>query len=98
MVRRVWPSRAECSPSHSPGPRNATSADPPSAPVVTSFTRLGYEARRRERPDPELARTFNLPDTVDAETIGAELANGVLTVTLPKIAKPAARTIEVKSA
>jgi HSP20 family protein len=43
-------------------------------------------------------RTFRLPDTVDADRIAAVFDKGLLTLTLPKIEKPAkeARRIEVK--
>ncbi len=42
-------------------------------------------------------RSFRLPDTVDADSIGAELRDGVLTLTLPKleIIEPEPRQIEV---
>ncbi len=43
-------------------------------------------------------RTLQVPDTVDAENINAEMKNGVLTVVLPKTeeAKSKARKISVK--
>lgn len=46
-------------------------------------------------------RSFYLPDGVDANAIKAAVDKGVLTVTLPKLAKPAAtaaKKIEVKAA
>ncbi len=54
----------------------------------------GY--RQVERAYGSFARYFSLPETVDAEKVRADYANGVLTVTLPKkeIAKP--RTIKVQ--
>ncbi|HET8997989.1 MAG TPA: Hsp20/alpha crystallin family protein [Acetobacteraceae bacterium] len=53
-----------------------------------------------ERSYGSFQRSFALPDSVDAEKIGAEFAKGVLTVTLPKKpeAKVEAKKIEVKPA
>ena len=42
------------------------------------------------------ARSFSLSDRVDQEHIGAQLEDGVLTLTLPKIAKARARQIQIK--
>lgn len=55
----------------------------------------GYH--RIERSYGSFERSFTLPDTVDAEHVKAEYANGVLTVTLPKkeIAKPRQVKVEV---
>jgi HSP20 family protein len=48
-----------------------------------------------ERGHGAFSRTFEFNDRIDADRITADLANGVLTVTLPKL--PAARrTIDVK--
>jgi len=46
----------------------------------------------------EFQRTFALPEGVDAEKIEAAVANGVLTVTVPKNAQAAPKKIEVKAA
>lgn len=43
-------------------------------------------------------RAFVLPDGVDAEKIAADVAKGVLTVTVPKAAPAQKKTIEVKAA
>ena len=45
------------------------------------------------------ARYFTLPDTVDAEKVRAEYAQGVLTVTLPKkeVAKPRSIKVQVSN-
>jgi HSP20 family protein len=51
-----------------------------------------------ERSYGQFQRAFTLPDNVDREKIAASFANGVLTVTLPKSAKAAPKTIEVKTA
>lgn len=53
----------------------------------------GYH--RIERAYGEFARYFSLPETVDAEKVGAEFKNGVLTVTLPKKEAAKPRTIKV---
>lgn len=54
---------------------------------------------RIERSYGSFARSFTLPDTIDAEKVAADYKNGVLTVTLPKkeIAKPKQIKVEVKS-
>jgi HSP20 family protein len=44
----------------------------------------------RERQEGEFTRRLPLPESVDQEKIHAEFANGVLRVTLPKIARPEA--------
>lgn len=54
---------------------------------------------RREFAYSKFEQTLLLPDDVEKEAIAARVNDGVLTVTLPKIAKPecpAARQIEVK--
>ncbi len=48
-----------------------------------------------ERGRGPFSRTFQFADRVDGSKVTADLANGVLTVTLPKLAEPPARTIEV---
>jgi HSP20 family protein len=49
-----------------------------------------------ERGHGAFARTFDFADKIDADGVSADLANGVLTVTLRKIAPPPARKIEVR--
>jgi HSP20 family protein len=49
-----------------------------------------------ERGHGAFARTFEFASTIDVEAISADLTNGVLTVTLPKAARPPARKIEVR--
>jgi HSP20 family protein len=52
---------------------------------------------RLERPSGVFERRFNLPGDVDAENIRANLNEGVLTVTLPKMRRrPKVRRVEVK--
>ncbi|MES2643749.1 MAG: Hsp20/alpha crystallin family protein [Myxococcota bacterium] len=57
----------------------------------------GYTAQRRERPTLRFSRAirFNVP--VDVAGITAVVKNGLLTVTLPKSARAAARAIPVQS-
>lgn len=43
-------------------------------------------------------RSFNLPEVVDREQVGAALAQGVLTLTLPKRPSQQPRQIQVKAA
>lgn len=56
----------------------------------------GYVARRRERGAIEIARAFTLPSRIDAEKATAKLEDGVLRLTLPKIAAEQPRRVEVK--
>jgi HSP20 family protein len=56
----------------------------------------GYTLLRQERTPATFARSFKLPPDVDAERITAQLANGVLTVRLPKRPEAQPRTIAVK--
>jgi HSP20 family protein len=55
----------------------------------------GYH--RIERAYGTFSRSFNLPNTVDAEHIDADLSDGVLTVRVPKKAAPEPKRIEVKT-
>lgn len=50
----------------------------------------------RERGWGRFTRTFTVPHTIDPNSVGAEFANGVLTVRMPKAAEAKARRIEVK--
>jgi HSP20 family protein len=50
-----------------------------------------------ERVNGAFERSLRLPEFVDGEQIGAELTNGVLTVTVPKAKAAQARKIDVKS-
>lgn len=50
---------------------------------------------RIERTYGSFSRSFSLPNTVNAETIGAEYKNGVLTVTLPKREESKPRQVKV---
>jgi len=62
--------------------------------------RLTIEGKRSApAPDvPDFRRTFLVPQGIDAEHIGAEVSQGVLSVHLPKHASVKPRRIEVKAA
>ena len=51
---------------------------------------------RRERHRGTFLRQFNLPESVDADTVKAKSAHGVLQVTIPKVlpAKPITVSVE----
>lgn len=52
--------------------------------------------KRAERPSGTFYRSFNLPDTVDAERIAARCGNGVLELTIPKKEREQPRKISVE--
>jgi HSP20 family protein len=49
-----------------------------------------------ERGHGRFARTFEFAEKIDVERVTADLTNGVLTISLPKVPPPPARKIEVK--
>jgi HSP20 family protein len=49
-----------------------------------------------ERGRGPFARSFEFASTIDAAGVSADLSNGILTITLPKIAPPPLRKIEVR--
>ncbi len=51
-----------------------------------------------ERSYGQFRRSFSLPEGVDHDKIAAEFANGVLNISMPKLATAAPKKIEVKSA
>ena len=53
--------------------------------------------RHRERENRHFRRQVTLPEAVNAETVTAELANGVLTVILPKLEQAKVRKIQVRA-
>ena len=57
----------------------------------------GVKFIRRERGSGDFTRTIVLPDEVDADKIDANLADGVLTIRLPKAGTPVARPIQVNA-
>lgn len=50
----------------------------------------------RERRTGEFSRSFRLPETADSENVTAQLANGVLTLTIPTREDAKPRRIELK--
>lgn len=58
----------------------------------------GYTALRRERSSYGFERRINLPKRIDAQKVEAVLHDGVLTVTLPKLASSQPRQISIKAA
>ena len=49
-----------------------------------------------ERGYGSFTRTFEFADKIDVDRVSADLADGVLTVTLPKVPPPPARKIQVQ--
>jgi HSP20 family protein len=49
-----------------------------------------------ERGHGAFTRSFEFAARIDAQAVSADLTNGVLTVTVPKVADPPLRTIEVR--
>ena len=49
-----------------------------------------------ERGHGAFARTFEFASKIDTEAVSADLSHGILTITLPKIAPPPLRKIEVR--
>lgn len=58
----------------------------------------GARTVRRERTLGEFERKFHLPFRVDAEQVKATFTDGILTITLPRLAQDMPRKIEVKTA
>jgi HSP20 family protein len=61
-----------------------------------SDEREGVNYHRRERGTGEFCRTVRLPVEIDPDKVQAALRDGVLTITLPKVAACLPRRIEVK--
>lgn len=57
----------------------------------------GAQALLRERRTFDLARRLTLPGPVDVDAIGAFMRDGVLEITIPKLAGSAPRRIAIKS-
>jgi HSP20 family protein len=58
------------------------------------FIKAEHKNERRER---RFKRTYRLPETVNDEAIEATLADGILTVTLPKREAPSSRKIAIRA-
>ncbi|GAA0202932.1 Hsp20/alpha crystallin family protein [Halobaculum roseum] len=58
----------------------------------------GEEERvlRRERRHESVQRSLSLPDEIDTDGVTAEMKNGVLTVTLPRLDVESSREIEIE--
>jgi len=56
----------------------------------------GYRAHRVERRSSTFTRSFTLAADVDADKVEAELSDGILTLTLPKVEAAKAKQIEIK--
>jgi HSP20 family protein len=63
---------------------------------VRKESREGF--RRIERISGEFQRRFSLPETADAQNIKAKFANGVLEVSIPKVAQVQPLKIQVEAA
>ncbi|HEX3853309.1 MAG TPA: Hsp20/alpha crystallin family protein [Polyangiaceae bacterium] len=55
----------------------------------------GYTAHRRERQSFSFAQSYELPTRVDPEKVQASLKQGVLTLTLPKVAEVQPKKVTV---
>ena len=55
----------------------------------------GYTAHRRERQSFSFAQSYELPSRVDPEKVQASLKQGVLTLTLPKVAEAQPKKVTV---
>jgi HSP20 family protein len=51
----------------------------------------------RELPNGSFSRTLRLPDAIDSERVEANIADGVLTLTLPKAESARPKKISIKS-
>lgn len=58
----------------------------------------GFSLTHRERGGVKFSRSIRLPDEIDEENVNARMADGVLSLTLPKRADVKPRQIAVKSA
>jgi HSP20 family molecular chaperone IbpA len=80
-------------PASSPNPEVAK----PTAETQTQPAQSQPRFRRWERSVGEFARAFTFSAPVNHDGVTASLSNGILTVTVPKAAKPAMRRIEIVS-
>jgi HSP20 family protein len=61
-----------------------------------SDTPEGYKAHRVERTATAFTRSFTLTTDVDADKVEAELGDGILTLTLPKVEAAKPRQVAIK--
>jgi HSP20 family protein len=52
---------------------------------------------RRERHDMKFERSVQLPEAVEYDKLDAVLADGVLTITMPKVKRACTRRIDVRN-
>ncbi len=64
-------------------------------PAIPADEAAGY--RRVERPRGRFVRRFSVPESVDVEQVAASAQDGVLQVSIPKLAKVVARRIPVSA-
>lgn len=64
-------------------------------PAIAPDEAAGY--RRAERPRGRFVRRFSVPESVDVEQVAAHARDGVLQVSIPKLAKVMARRIPVSA-
>ncbi|HEX2795938.1 MAG TPA: Hsp20/alpha crystallin family protein [Immundisolibacter sp.] len=64
-------------------------------PAIAPEEAAGY--RRAERPRGRFVRRFSVPESVDVEQVAAHAQDGVLQVSIPKLAKVMARRIPVSA-
>ena len=66
------------------------------APIDAASGAEAVHYHQVERGHGAFARTFEFADKIDVDGVTADLTDGVLTVTLPKLPPPPRRTIEVR--
>ena len=59
-------------------------------------TDKGGKHHRRERFHGTFARSFTLPDSIDADKVDATYKDGVLTLAIPKVEKEKPKSIDIK--
>ncbi len=59
-------------------------------------TDKGGKHHRRERFHGTFARSFTLPDSIDADKVDAAYKDGVLTLAIPKVEKARPKSIDIK--
>jgi HSP20 family protein len=59
-------------------------------------TDKGGKHHRRERFHGTFARSFTLPDSIDADKVDATYKDGVLTLAIPKVETAKSRSIDIK--
>ena len=60
--------------------------------------REGQHYHRRERDHGQFSRAFAMPDHIDSENVKAIYTNGILDLTLPRLAEAGPRKVAIQSA